>query len=487
MVDRSPAAWLDLLERKLHDRWGQWQVYDAYYEGDHKLSNWLRSVQRAFQGTVLGNLLNGLTDNYMPLVVDSAAERLRVQGFRFGENQEADGEAWDIWQANGLDGEANMVHTESVKLGESYWMVAPPPAGSDYPLITAEHPSQVIVASAPGNRRVRLAALKKWTDDDGYIYANVYLPERVYKFRSKEAGPRAMTGGRVNWSGMTSVPNPLGVVPIVPVPNNPSMLRGGKSDLAGGPTALQDQIEKSIADLLIGAEYHGLPQRVMLGVEPPRDPDTGRVISDAKMQKQRLWYFNSDQARAHEFSQADLKGLRDSVDGFIGDLAAQTRIPIYYFRPQAISNISADTLIGLDAGLVSKTNDKKDPFGEAHEEMVRLAFKAKDPNDPRANAFNAETIWKDTESRSRAQTVDAAVKEVQSLRVPEEVAWERVGYGPTEIDRMKSMKEADGLLAAALGDTPDAPTPDTEEQPPLFSRTSQGVREAARDRRLNAA
>ena len=97
MAERSPAAWLELLERRLHERWNTWSKYDAYYEGDHNLSNWLRSVQRAFDGTVLGNLLNGLTDNYMPLVVDAAAERLRVQGFRFGDQQDADDQAWEIW------------------------------------------------------------------------------------------------------------------------------------------------------------------------------------------------------------------------------------------------------------------------------------------------------------------------------------------------------------------------------------------------------
>lgn len=117
MAERTPAAWLDLLEHRLHDRWARWSIYDDYYEGNHRLAGWMSMVQSAFRGTVLGRLLAELTDNYMPLVVDSAAERLRVQGFRFGKETEADDEAWEIWQANGLDGQANMVHTESIKLG----------------------------------------------------------------------------------------------------------------------------------------------------------------------------------------------------------------------------------------------------------------------------------------------------------------------------------------------------------------------------------
>ena len=442
MPDLSAASWLATLEPRLASRWEQMSVFDSYYEGDHHFSAWLRSVQVLFRGTVLERLLHGLNDNYMPLVVDSAAERLRVQGFRFGDSEDADKDAWRIWQVNGLDGQSNLVHTESVKLGESYWMVTP---NGDEPIITAEHPSQVIVAHAPGNRRLRQAALKKWVETDGSLRANVYLPDRVVKYRC-EADPYTpeLPSGKDKWDEVEVSVNPLGAVPVVPMPNNPSMLRGGRSDLAGGPISLQDMIEKTVADLCIGAEYHGLPQRVMLGVEPPRD-SSGRVVSDAAMNKARLWYFNQKDAKAHEFSQADLDALRKSVDGFIGDLAAQTRIPIYYFRPAAISNISAEALIGLDAGLVSKTNDKKEPFGEGHEETMRLAFRSIDSDDPRGWETSAETIWADTESRSEAQRVDAVTK-LNAIGVPLEACLEELGWSPQKIDRTLEMSAAEGLL-----------------------------------------
>jgi len=199
--------WRDLLEKRLHDRWNAWKVFNDYYEGDQRVSNWLRSVRVAFQGTVLGNLLNSVNDNYMALVVDSAAERCRVQGFRFGDG--SDDEAWRIWQANGLQSESNMLHTEAIKLGEAYWMVTP---NGDSPLITPEHPSQVIVAHAPGNRRVRQAALKKWADGD-FVYANLYLPDRVLKYRSTDRQLRESTADK-RWETVGGESNPLGEVPV---------------------------------------------------------------------------------------------------------------------------------------------------------------------------------------------------------------------------------------------------------------------------------
>jgi hypothetical protein len=436
---RTPGAWLELLESRLLQRWAEWSIYDSYYEGEHRLSYWLRTIQRTFNGTVVGSLLREMTDNYMPLVVDSASERLRVQGFRIGSDQGADTEVWDrIWMPNDCENQSNMAHTEAIKLGESYWLVEPPRESGGIPRITCEHPSQVIVACAPGDRRNRLAALKRWIDDDEHVYANVYLPNTLHKYRSQRPYRQ---GQKIEWSTGEVFANPLGEVPIIPLPNNPSMLRGGRSDLSFGATSLQDLIEKTVVDLIIGSEYHGLPQRVLLGVEPPRDSN-GRVISDADMAKSRLWYFNQENAKAHEFSQADLEALRKSVDGFIGDLAAQTRIPIYYFRPQAISNISAEALIGLDAGLVSKTDDKKAPIGSGHAEAIRLALKSMD--DPRVS----ETItvsWADTENRSQAQVVDAAVKK-STIGVPFEQLAEDIGYTPQQVDRMLAQKEADSLL-----------------------------------------
>lgn len=455
MAPTTPATWRDLLVDRLDNRWSDWKTYDNYYEGDHQISSWLRTTQAAFQGTVLGQLLRDLTDNYMTLVVDAPAERCRVQGFRFGED--ADDEAWSIWQANGLDAQANMVHTESIKLGEAYWMVQPSPDG---PKITSEHPSQVIVAHAPGDRRRRLAAVKKWSDGED-VFVNVYLPDVIVKYHTTERHMREKLRDD-RWKSLGTKPNPLGEVPIVPVPNNPSMLRGGRSDLSYGAVSLQDQITKTVVDLLIGSEYHGLPQRVLLGVEPPRD-ENGKPIPFAQAAKSRLWYFGNADAKAHEFSQADLSALRESIDGYIGDLAAQTRIPIYYFRPAAISNISAEALIGLDAGLVSKTNDKKDAFGEGHEEAMRLAFKSMDRDDPRAAATDGETIWKDTESRSQAQLTDAVMKEV-SMGLPFEAALEKLGYSPQNIDRILAMRAEEVFLTPQEPDGPLDPVPSTDQQ-----------------------
>src|SRR3954451_20577446 len=112
---RTPAAWLDVLSRRLDERWlrrpAGMGVCDAYYEGDHRLAFATAKFREAF-----GSLFAAIADNWMQIVIDSKAERLKVQGFRFGKQPGADQLAWDIWQANGMDAASSMAHTEAVKL-----------------------------------------------------------------------------------------------------------------------------------------------------------------------------------------------------------------------------------------------------------------------------------------------------------------------------------------------------------------------------------
>jgi hypothetical protein len=154
-------------------------VFEAYYDGDHPLQFATSKFKEAF-----GNLFSAFADNWCPIVVDAPVERLQVVGFRMKSATSADNDAWDIWQANALDVESVIAHTEAGKCGKAYLLVDP---NNGDPRITVEHASQVIVAHDPGDRRRRLAALKRWHGDDGYLYATLYLPDFVLKFESESA------------------------------------------------------------------------------------------------------------------------------------------------------------------------------------------------------------------------------------------------------------------------------------------------------------
>lgn len=457
MAQMSPGAWLALLERRLDERRPRIDLYTDYFEGRHRLRYATAKFQQAF-----GGMFREFADNWCPVIVNAPVERLRVQGFRFGGSSDADKEAWDLWQFNGMDAESTMVHREAVTCEEAYWLVEPPRNGSKFPRITAEHPSQVIVAVDPGDRRVRRAALKKWVDDDGHAYATLYLPEAVYKFRSKD---KARPGGRMNWVQLdTGGANPLGVVPMVPVVNSPSMLGGGTSDLANA-IALSDAINKTLLDMLVASEYGAFKARVLIGVEAPKDPTTGLPLKNTEIAAAMTKFISigDKDAKIAEFSATDLNNYVVALEPLVNHLAAQTRTPPHYLLG-AMVNVSGDALKAAETGLASRTREKMTSFGEGHEEAMRLAFLSMDKNDARATATSAETIWADPEVRSQAELVDAVVK-LRGLNIPDEILWEMAQFSPTQIARIKELQAIDDILVEPRSSPAVAAPPVTVTDP----------------------
>jgi hypothetical protein len=129
-----------------------------------------------------------------------------------------------------------------------------------------------------------------------------------------------------------------------------------------------------------------------------------------------------------------------------------------------IVNASGDALKAAETGLVAKVRKKMPAFEAAHEDMMRLAFKAMG-DESRSKVTDAEVIWRDPETRSQGELVDALVK-LGTIGVPEEVLWERAGFSPTEITRMKTLKLADDLLnPAPAPPVPPATTPQSGTAP----------------------
>lgn len=479
MPSKTPAAWLSYLERKLYAQQKEIQLYEDYYDGRHRLAFATLKFRQSF-----GYLFRALADNWCEIVVDAPVERLFVEGFRFGSDKPADTGAWDIWQANGLDSESVMAHTEAVKDGRAYILVAPPEPGENFPQITVEHASQVVVEHAPGNRRRRLAALKKWRDDDGYEYANLYLPERIFKYRTKEPTKSPPTDGvGRNWSpldGEESGINPSApIVPVIPLYNNPTMLGDGRSDLKPA-VPLQDAINKELADMLVASEFAAFQQRVITGlqVESDKDPVTGEEQPTAQMEQKaavnRVWALENENAKVFSLPSSDLANYTKAIELLLQHLAAQTRTPPHYLLGQIV-NVSGDALKAAETGLVSKVKRKQVDFSDSWEEAIRLALGLTPSDEPR-KPMNAETIWRDPEYRSEGEMVDAALKK-RALSVPLEAIWSMIGASPQQVEEWAKKIDLPERLASvtASGEVAAAQAPGGEPAVPVTTVTERSA------------
>lgn len=477
LVQGSHEWWVARLWAKLDERAERIQLYEDYYQGDHRLRFTSQKAREAF-----GGQFKGFSDNFCLLVVDAIEERLRLRGFRVGGEQDVDDQCQRIWTANDMDVGASMAHTEALVNEEAYAIVW---VGEDRetPVITVESPFEVIVDRDTGRRRHRRAALKRWVDeDDEHWRVVLYLPDQIVKMRSVEArtsGPAEV--GRLGfWTRWVvegeewPLPNPLGIVPVVPLTNMPRLgpHQRGTSELKAA-VPLQDAINKTVWDEMIASEFLAYPQRWMVGVAMPTDAD-GTPIPPFKAGSDRVWFMDVAEGatvppQMGQFPAADLSTYVERRLSLVGDLAAITKTPKHYLiDPGGGTNLSGETVKALEAPLVSKARRKHGILGVGWQEVMALALRLKEggawvPGDE----DRIEVVWWDPETRTESQHVDALVKlGSDPIGIPQEQLWRDAGYSEEQIKRFREMKAAEPPPPPPVVASPIVPAPvDAPPQP----------------------
>jgi hypothetical protein len=443
----APATPLDLveaLEKELASRQVTLQRLQDYHDGKHRLAFTSQKFREAF-----GGMFSSFADNWCQLVVDAVEERLNVEGFRYGTDPNADGDAWAIWQKNSLDAESQLAHSEALIKGDSYAIVWGDADGQ--PKITIESPRDVVVAYEAGNRKNRVAALKRWVEGD-CTYATLFTSDFVYKYE-KEDGGNGKWQPNLDEDSVWPLPNPLGVVPVVQLTNRASLTSAyGMSEFMN-VIPQQDAVNKLLADMLIASEYIAFPQRYVTGMEIPVDEATGQTKAPFQVAIDKLLMAEDPNARFGTLSAGDLSNYVTGIETLVQHIASQTRTPPHYFYLGG-NFPSGDAIKSAETGLVAKARRKQRFFGEAWEEVMRLAFKVL--GDPRADVTDSETIWGDPEYRSEAELSDALIKRM-SIGVPRQQLWEDAGYSQTVISRFKAMEAQDTLNALLLPTPPTNP------------------------------
>jgi hypothetical protein len=287
--------------------------------------------------------------------------------------------------------------------------------------------------------------------------ATVYLPDAIYKFQAPK--PRQGVVGKPRWVARDvdgepwPAPNPLGVVPLVEIQNRPDLLGNAMSEIED-VLDIQDRINKTLIDRLMAQEFSAFRQRWMTGYEVPTD-ENGQPVEPFKAAVDRLWVIEDENVQIGEFSATDLKPYLSAVESDVRDMAARTRTPSQYLLGVMV-NISGDALKAAESGLVSKVLQRRRPFGEAFEEVVRLYLQAAgDTRDLDA----LEIIWHNPEFRTEGELVDALMK-MSTLGVPQEALWERWGASQTEIAQWREQRDQAaqrvmaGDMAALYGPKP---------------------------------
>ena len=428
IIPGSPLDIATQLLIKLQNREADLKKLQDYYDGRHRLAFSSQKFRNAF-----GGLFSAFADNWMPLVVDAVEERLNVEGFRYGDDPDADKDAWAIWQKCGLDAKSQLSHSTSLVLGDSYAVVWGDEEGQ--PTVDVFSPHEVIIKYDPRNRTKRVAALRRFSDDYG-MHLVLYTPNFVYKWAQVAANEAWREESDTNepWP----LPNPIGEVTVVQFSNRPAL--GSNFGVSEFKSVIpqQDAANKLLADMMVASEFASFPQRWATGLEIPVD-DNGKPIAPFEISMDKLLVSEDSETKFGSMPAGDLQNYIKGVELLVQHIASQTRTPPHYFY--LTGNFpSGDAIKSAETGLVAKSRRKMRFFGESWEEVMRLCFAVL--GDDKANVSNAETIWGDPEYRSESELADALVKRA-AIGVPRQQLWEDAGYTQSQIARFMAMAEQD--------------------------------------------
>ncbi|WP_046507112.1 phage portal protein [Streptomyces odonnellii] len=479
-----------LLENELIRRRGPIDRHNDYYRGKHPL----KFASQEF-AKFHGARYRDFSDNWVQVVADSPVERLTVTGFVADGETSADDDLWKVWQVNGLDADSQLGFLGAVTGARCFVLVWGDPSDPDMPVVTFEDASQCVIAYEPGSRRLRRAALKRWQDGN-MDFATLYLKDEVWKFsrplaqQDKSPQMADVDEELKRWTPRemrdepNPQPNPMGVVPMVELPNKPMLVEDPISDVAG-VVAMQDAINLVWAQLFTASDAASFPQRVIMGAERPMIPklnSAGEIIGKQvvdldKFQVDRVAWITGKDARIAEWSAANLTMYTGIIEVAVGHLAAQTRTPQHYLIGK-MANLGEGALLAAETGLVKRCDEKTLWYGQGLREMARLIALAKG-EDAKAQALRSgRVLWAETESRSHAQLADALLK-LKQLGFPFEWLALRYGLTPTEVAAVLTMREREleadpvteltrnltggGAPAPATGG--EGPVEDADEEP----------------------
>jgi len=414
-------------------------------------------------------------DNWCETVANAPVERESVIGFRLpssnrSKQSRAEKSLWDSWLRNEQDSLSVQGFLSATISRRSFCQVWGDPDGE--PIITWKAANQAIVAYDAETGRKRVASLVIWDDEDeGFEYATLQTPDEVWKLRRQrlykadtskfvvpanvilsEGGGWDLVPGDTSWGV-----NHLGKVSVVEFPNRPVLGMGPLSDIAG-TAAMQNAINLLWAYLFAAADSASMPARVVMGQEPPKIPvldengqPTGQFqpVDSRALTNGRMLWLTGQNTKIGQWEAANLETFTKVIERSVAHIAAQTRTPHHYLLSgNGVSNLSAEAMLGLEAGLVQKVEQAQEFFEPRLRDVFELIALQNGEDKAAKEARLGEVVWKDANNRSDAQVSDAMLKDSQS-GYPFEYLLEKRGHSPQEISRIMDMRRKE--MDAALG------------------------------------
>lgn len=415
--------------KNIRSRARSYENYTAYYKGLHPLNFATDKFRNAF-----GRLFQEFADNLCPAVVDALCDKLIVTNFAVEEgNETASSAAWAIWKKNRMDKRAGEVHLEAVKTGDAYAIVWANEKGE--PVIYPNKASLCTVQYDEEKPGVVLWGAKCWQQTDKKYRLTLYFKDRIEKYitrTTKIVMPEKANDFVEYEAPNESFPleNPYGVVPIFHFGNNAGVGEFGASELVNA-IPIQNALNKSVCDMMVGSEFVALPQRWATGLEIDFD-ENGKPKVPFTPGVERIWTSDSAETKFGQFDSASLDQFLKMQNEFRAEMARVTGTPLHYFLLQTGSIPSGEALKTLEKRFSAKVTDRQNSFGNIWENIASLCLQIENSS----SEAMLSTIWQDAAQSSEKEMWEILLLK-QQTGIPDEQIWAEAGYGEEDIKRFK--------------------------------------------------
>jgi hypothetical protein len=432
--DYSPSS--DLLEvalRTFRARDTYYRRCQQYYDGDHPL------IFTGFdkRNAKFLDLFQHFSDNLCRIPVEAVVDRLKIKEFTVESGQSvANNDAWQIWMDNRMAEQARRVHREALRCGDAYVLVWPDDEGKVrlYP----QRARQMLVEYDNEKPELMTFAAKWWAERaNKRLRVNLYFPDRIEKYElRKESNALTLPESGKNFSRIEVFRHEYGRVPVFHFANDSDDGITGRSELEV-VIPLQNALNKAFLDLLVGSEFHALPQRWVTGVEVLRDPDTGKPIKPFEPGADKIWTVANEQAKFGQFDAANLEQFLKVKDNIRTEIARVTGLPMHYMNVSSGQQPSGEALRTSEARLVEKVKARQGDFGDVWEDTLQFAFQLTSKT---TDKLQLEAVWVDPQSTSEEERLNVLLLK-QQLGASTEQLLSEAGYGAQDIQRMMDEKQ----------------------------------------------
>lgn len=317
-------------------RQNTYRLLHDYYRGNHQLRFASRDYLAKQTQKLLTDTVMSLRENLCPAAVTAFTDGIAIQQWTTTDDgHDNDGAA----KTHGLSRLEGFIDRAGFIYGDAYAIVWPNSDGTPTPVFC--DPTTMAAKPDPDDPSQLSWAARIWTDD-GYGRVNLYLPDRLERWITKNRIAGDMPTTDDAWTGCIDgyediIPHPFGVVPVCWWKRDPDDHMSHGHSILTDVIPLQDALNKTLADLIITTETYARPFYALLNhdveetMRNPYAPTPTRPTSSQgiNFDKQQIWATNGP-GPLLRFDPPDLTPLLKVQDAFAAKIARVVGIPYHY-------------------------------------------------------------------------------------------------------------------------------------------------------------